>query len=336
MENTLYLLTGATGFLGGEICRQLVADGKKVRAFVLPSDKTVELLPKEAEVCLGDLCSLEDVDRFFTVPEGTKTVILHIASIVTLKGDYSPLLMNVNIGGTKNIIDCCLRHPECKKMVYCSSTGAIPELPKGEKIKEVIYFDEDQVIGYYSRSKAIATQAVLDAVRKEGLNATVVHPSGILGPGDLAMGQITTTILSIVKGALPVGVGGTFNLCDVRDLAKATISAVEKGRKGECYILGNEEVTYKEFATNLAKAAGTKPVKVFIPLPIVQAAAKAADKPLKALGMDTLFSPFIVYNLARNNSFDSTKAKNELGYTVRPFYETLKDCVEWLKEIGKI
>lgn len=336
MSETVYLLTGATGFLGGEICRQLVAAGKKVRAFALPTDKAIEFVPKEAEICLGDICDYEAVERFFTVPEGTETVVLHIASVVALKGDYSRLLMNVNVGGTKNIIDCCLKHPECKKMVYCSSTGAIPEEKKGTKIKEVIYFDEDQVLGYYSRSKAIATQAVLDAVRKEGLNDCVVHPSGIMGPGDMAMGQITTTIISILGGSLPMGVGGTFNLCDVRDLAAATISAVEKGRKGECYILGNEEVTFKEFATILADAAGTKPIKYYAPLPLVQAAAKIAEKPLKALGKDTLFSPFIVYNLARNNSFDSTKAKTELGYTVRPFYETIKDCVAWLKEIGKI
>ncbi|MBR2078978.1 MAG: NAD-dependent epimerase/dehydratase family protein [Clostridia bacterium] len=335
MKETLYLVTGATGFLGGEVCRQLVADGKKVRAFALPNDKAVEFVPKEAEICLGDICSYEDVERFFTVPEDTETVVLHIASVVALKGDYTPLLMNVNIGGTKNIIDCCLNHKECKKLVYCSSTGAIPEV-KGRKIKEVIYFDEDQVEGYYSRSKAIATQAVLDAVRKDGLNATVVHPSGILGPGDMAMGQITSTVISILKGSLPMGVGGTFNLCDVRDLAAATIAAVEKGRKGECYILGNEEVTFKEFATGLAKAAGIKPIKLYAPLPLVGMAAKLVEKPFKALNIDILFSSFLVYNLARNNSFDSTKAKTELGYTVRPFSETLKDCVDWLKEMGKI
>ena len=97
MKETLYLVTGATGFLGGEVCRQLVADGKKVRAFALPNDKAVEFVPKEAEICLGDICSYEDVEHFFTVPEGTETVVLHIASVVALKGDYTPLLMNVNI-----------------------------------------------------------------------------------------------------------------------------------------------------------------------------------------------------------------------------------------------
>ena len=168
MSNKMYLVTGAAGFLGSTICRQLVARGDKVRAFVLPGDKSAKYLPEEVEICEGDICEMADVKRFFAVPEGTETYVRHMASIVTVSPDYNPLVMNVNVGGTKNIIRCCLTHPECQKLVYCSSTGAIPETKKGTKIKEVIYFDEDQVLGCYSRSKAIATQAVLDAVEGEG------------------------------------------------------------------------------------------------------------------------------------------------------------------------
>lgn len=257
MSNTLYLVTGAAGFLGGTICRQLIARGDKVRAFVLPGDKAIKFIPEEVEICEGDVCNMDDVKRFFRVPEGTETIVLHIASIVTVTPDYNPLVMNVNVGGTKNIIRCCLTHPECKKLVYCSSTGAIPEERKGRKIKEVIYFDEDQVLGCYSRSKAIATQAVLDAVKLEGLNACVVHPSGILGPEDPAVGETTKTVIDIINGAMPMGIDGSFNLCDVRDLAAGTIAAADKGRKGHCYILGNEEVTFKAFSEMLVKEAIT-------------------------------------------------------------------------------
>lgn len=257
MSNTLYLVTGAAGFLGGTICRQLIARGDKVRAFVLPGDKAIKFIPEEVEICEGDVCNMDDVKRFFRVPEGTETIVLHIASIVTVTPDYNPLVMNVNVGGTKNIIRCCLTHPECKKLVYCSSTGAIPEERKGRKIKEVIYFDEDQVLGCYSRSKAIATQAVLDAVKLEGLNACVVHPSGILGTEDPAVGETTKTVIDIINGAMPMGIDGSFNLCDVRDLAAGTIAAADKGRKGHCYILGNEEVTFKAFSEMLVKEAIT-------------------------------------------------------------------------------
>ena len=334
MSNTMYLVTGAAGFLGSTICRQLIERGDKVRAFVLPNDKSVKYLPEEVEVCTGDICNMDDVKRFFAVPEGT--IVLHIASIVTVTPDYSPLVMNVNVGGTKNIIRCCLTHKECKKLVYCSSTGAIPEEKKGRKIKEVIYFDEDQVLGCYSRSKAIATQAVLDAVKLEGLNACVVHPSGILGPEDYAVGETTKTVIEIINGAMPMGIDGSFNLCDVRDLAAGTIAAADKGRKGHCYILGNEEVSFKDFAKMLVKESGCKPIKSFLPIKVANFLASMMEKKAEKSGKQPLMTTFSVYNLARNNSFDSSKAKEELGYTTRSYEETIRDEIAWLKKEGKI
>ena len=131
----MYLVTGAAGFLGGTICRQLIERGDRVRAFVLPNDKAAEYLPEEAEIAEGDLCDMESLERFFQVPQGMETIVLHIASIVTVNPDYSQKVMDVNVGGTKNIIEMCKKHKECKKLVYCSSTGAIPEQPKGVKIK---------------------------------------------------------------------------------------------------------------------------------------------------------------------------------------------------------
>lgn len=336
MSHTLYLVTGAAGFLGGTICRQLVERGDKVRAFVLPGDKAVKYIPKEVEICEGDICNMDDVKRFFRVPEGTETIVFHIASIVTVTPDYNPLVMNVNVGGTKNIIRCCLTHPECKKLVYCSSTGAIPEERKGRTIKEVIYFDEDQVIGCYSRSKAIATQAVLDAVKLEGLNACVVHPSGILGPEDPAVGETTKTVIDIINGAMPMGIDGSFNLCDVRDLAAGTIAAADKGRKGHCYILGNEEVTFKDFSKMLVRESGCKPIKAFLPIKVANFLASVLEKQALKTGKEPLMTTFSVYNLARNNCFDSSKAKEELGYTTRSYEETIRDQVKWLKETGKI
>ncbi len=103
----------------------------------------------------------------FAVEDGVHTVVLHVASMVTTNADYSKKLVDVNVGGTKNIIAKCLEHKECDKLVYVSSTGAIPEAPKGRKIHEVKKFDPDRVVGWYSRTKAMATQAVLDAVTEK-------------------------------------------------------------------------------------------------------------------------------------------------------------------------
>ncbi|MBP3338283.1 MAG: NAD-dependent epimerase/dehydratase family protein [Lachnospiraceae bacterium] len=335
MSNTMYLVTGAAGFLGSTICRQLVERGEKVRGFVLPGDKSVKYLPEEVEICEGDVCDVASVRKFFTVPEGMESIVLHIASIVTVSPDYNPLVMDVNVTGTKNIIKLALEKEECKKMVYCSSTGAIPELKKG-KIKEVSYFDEDQVVGCYSRSKAIATQAVMDAVKTQGLNACVVHPSGILGPEDYAVGETTKTLIDIINGEMPMGIDGSFNLCDVRDLAAGTIAAADRGRKGQCYILGNEEVSFREFAKMVCDESGCKPINKFLPIKIANMIASVLEKRAKKTGKMPLMTTFSVYNLARNNKFDSSKAKKELGYTTRSYAETIRDEIAWLKMEAKI
>ena len=193
MDNRIYLVTGAAGFIGSNICLQFLEQGKKVRALVLPNDKSVKYIPEDVEICLGDLCDEKSLDDFFTVPEGTHSVVIHCASMVTVDPAYNEKLMAVNVTGTRNMITKCLAHPECDKMVYVSSTGAIPEAPMGTKIKEVDKFepnDPTKVIGAYSQSKAKASQMIMDSVKVMGLKACIVHPSGILGPNDHAIGDL--------------------------------------------------------------------------------------------------------------------------------------------------
>ncbi len=335
---TLYLLTGAAGFLGSNICTQLLERGDSVRAFVLKGDPAAKYIPSGVVIFEGDLCSAEDCSRFFDVPEDTETICIHCASMVTVNPNYSEKLIAVNVGGTENIIAAAKSHPSFKKLVYVSSTGAIPELPKGQKIREVdqfVPYDDDKVVGWYSRSKAMATQKVLDAA-KEGLNACVVHPSGILGPNDHAISETTGTIIKIMNGEMPVGMGGSFNLCDVRDLAYGTIAACDKGRQGECYILGNKEVTLKEVAKMLHDACGCKQPLFYVPIPMAYRLAAQMEKKAAKTGEKPLMTTFAVYNLDRNNAFDYSKAERELGYHTRSYAETLGDEARWLVAEGKI
>ena len=331
-----YLVTGAAGFLGSTICRQLIERGENVRAFVLPGDPAMKYLPQEAEIVEGDLTDLDTLEKLFTVEEGTETIVLHIASIVTVNPDYSSKVMEVNVDGTKNIIRLCLSHPECKKLVYCSSTGAIPEAAMGQAIKEVKRFDPDEVVGCYSRSKAMASQAVLDAVHENGLNACIVHPSGIMGPEDYAVGETTGTLIKIIKGEMPAGIDGSFNLCDVRDLAAGTIAAADKGKAGECYILANEPVSFRDFSRMVSDEAGCKKVGMFLPIWAANMMGGMMEKQAKKKGIKPLMTRFSVYNLARNNQFDSTKAIQNLGYSTRSYRETIHDEIQWLRETGKI
>lgn len=336
MSNRLYLVTGAAGFLGSNICAQLIERGDKVRAFVLEGDKAARFIPEEVEIVYGDLCDKDSLQKFFSVEDGIETICIHVASVVTVNPYYKKLVLDVNVGGTENIVDMCLEHKECKKMVYVSSTGAIPEKPHGEKITEVDEFNLDKVVGWYSKSKAMATNNVFSAIKKRGLNATVVYPTGIFGPNDNALSETTSTIIKIIKGEMPIGINGSFNIVDVRDLAAGCIAAADKGRVGEGYILSNEVIKMKSLSDILSKELGCKPIKYFLPLRLAEKIAKKMEKKAAKTGEMPMMTTFSVYNLKRNNTFDYSKARKELGYSTRPIEETLRDEAQWLKERGLI
>jgi dihydroflavonol-4-reductase len=332
MKNAIYLVTGAAGFLGSNICAQLLERGEKVRAFVLEGDKAAKYIPQEVEIFYGNICDKASLEPFFTLPEGATSICIHVASMVTVNPYYCKTVLDVNVGGTENIVDMCLEHKECEKLVYVGSTGGIPELPHGEKIKEVKEVDLDKVKGWYSKSKAMATNNVYTAIKKRGLKACVVYPTGIFGPNDYAISETTSTIIKIIKGEMPVGIDGSFNMVDVRDLAAGCIAAADKGRIGEGYILGNEVIRFKTMSQIIAKETGCKPVKFFLPIFIAERIAKRMEKRAAKTGEIPMMTTFSVYNLKRNNQFDYSKAQRELGYTTRTLEETLRDQIKWLKE----
>ncbi|MBQ5668655.1 MAG: SDR family NAD(P)-dependent oxidoreductase, partial [Peptococcaceae bacterium] len=319
VTDKVYLVTGAAGFLGGAICRELLEKGADVRALVLPNDPAKQYVPENIDIVEGDICDMDSLRRFFDVPEGVEKIVMHIASIVTVNPEYSQKVMDVNFVGTGNIIKMCLEDKEHTKLVYCSSTGAIPELPMGQAIKEVSRYEISTLKDCYSQSKALASQAVLDAVERKGLHACVILPSGILGPDDPSISETTKTVIEIIKGEMPAGIDGTFNLCDVRDLAHGAILAAEKGKDGSSYILGNDAITFKQFAKVLMEESGCEPIKFFLPVKAAYLMGTLMEKAAKLKGSKPLMTSFSVYNLARNNVFDSSKAKVELGYTTRPY-----------------
>lgn len=332
MKNVVYLVTGAAGFLGSNICAQLLERGERVRAFVLEGDKAAQYLPKEVEIVYGNLCDKASLKPFFTVNEGVATVCIHVASMVTVNPYYRKALLDVNVGGTANIIDLCLEHTECQKLIYVSSTGAIPEQPHGQRIKEVEEVNLDQVEGWYSKSKAMATNNVYTAIRERGLKACVVYPTGIMGPNDYALSETTSTIIKIIKGEMAAGIDGSFNMVDVRDLAAGCIAAADKGHIGEGYILGNKVIRFKTMSKIISQEAGCKPVKFFLPIWAAEMIARSMERKAAKTGKMPLMTSFSVYNLKRNNEFDYSKAILELGYTTRPLDVTLKDQIKWLKD----
>ncbi|MDF2985968.1 MAG: putative nucleoside-diphosphate-sugar epimerase [Eubacterium sp.] len=335
MKNTIYLLTGAAGYLGSNISRALIRENKKVRTLVLKGDPAIKYVPEEAEIVIGDLLDKKSLKEFFTVPKESEIIVIHCASMVTVSPEPNEKEYNINVNGTKNIIDECIKH-NVKKLVYISSTSAIPELEKGRKISEVTSFNPDSVIGYYGKTKAEATQAVMDAVNKRGLDASIVFPSGICGPNDYANGYFTNFIIDCVNGKMPAGVAGSFNAVDVRDLAEGVIACAHNGHKGEGYIMGNCIVGMSEMFQIISKYAGCSEVKTILPIPVAKFLAAIMSVISKINKKPALLTSFAIYNLDRNNEFDFSKAKRELGYKVRPFEETIRDSIAWLAKENKI
>lgn len=335
MRNEIYLVTGAAGLLGSNITRKLLERGASVKALVLNGDPAIIHVPNKAEVVFGDITDNESLERFFKVNDNKDIIVIHCASIVTVDPDYNKKVYEVNVQGTKNIINKCIEH-KVKKLVYISSTSAIPELPEGQVIKEVNSYSKDGIIGYYGQTKAEASELVMKAVREKDLDASLVFPTGICGPNDFAYGPVSTFIIDYVKGKMPAGVAGYFNAVDVRDLADGVIACCEKGRKGEGYIMGNELVSMRQMFDLLAKLTGCKNVKTIIPIKMAIVLATLADKVSKITGKVGKLTSFAVYNLARNNNFSYKKAEVELGFRVRPFEETIKDEIIWLKNERKI
>ena len=332
---TLYLVTGVAGNLGSSVAAQLLEEGKSVRGLVLKGDPASARVPKEVDICIGDVTDTESLERFFTVEEATETIVIHCAAIVTVNAAFNQKVLDVNFGGTKNILNACVTH-KVKKLVYVSSTGAIPEMPNGIPIAEVNHFEPNSVVGFYGQTKALASQAVLDAVREHDLDASMVFPTGIFGPDDNAYGPVAGFIIEYCAGKMPAGVAGSFNAVDARDLAAAIITCCEKGRKGESYILGNERVTMQRMFHMLSVLTKTKEVKMILPEGAAKLMGKLSDISEKITKKPARMTSYAVYNLIRNNAFDSSKAQRELDYHTRPFDETLADTVEWLARENRI
>ena len=329
MTNTIYLLTGAAGYLGSNISRSLIAKNKAVRALVLKDDPGLSRVPAEAEIILGDILDINSIDEFFSIPDGTEIIVIHCASMVTSSSKLSEKLFSVNVTGTKNIIDACVRH-KVKKLVYVSSTSTIPELPHGQIIREVDSFDPERIIGGYGKTKTMATQLVLDAVKEYGLDASIVFPSGITGPNDNGNGMFTSFIIDCCNGKMPAGIPGSFNAVDVRDLADGVIACAEKGRKGEGYIMSNSAVTLRNVFHLISKYTGAPDVNLMIPVFVARIIAAILSFFSIFTGKPAAMTKYIIYNMTRNNVYSNDKAKRELGFRVRPFEETMRDMTSWL------
>ena len=322
-----YLVTGATGFLGRAVAEELVRRKAQVHALVLHDDPYTDLLPKEVRTVIGDVCNKSSLSDFFADAD-SRTCVIHCAGIVSVASRPGPRLYQVNVGGTWKVLRQCMEH-DVGKMVYVSSVHAIPEKPKGCIISEDCEFSPGLVDGDYAKSKAAATELVFDAAER-GLNASIVFPSGIIGPGDLQGGSFTSMAKSFLSGKLPFAVRGGYDFVDVRDVARGILACSESGEPGKGYILSGYYVTIRRMLQLVGKAAKLKYRSICLPLGLARLAAPYYERRSLRERKPLFFTPYSVSVLASNGQFSHAAASERFAYQPRPIEETLGDMTVWL------
>ena len=326
-----YLVTGATGFLGLTVVRMLAARGERVTALVLKGDTSAARLPAGVRVSYGDVSDRNSLADFFS-PCDEHTCVIHCAGMVSIRTTPGRRLRAINVTGTANIVALCQAH-RAGRLIYVSSVHAIPEAKKGAVTTEAAAFSPKTVSGPYAKSKAEASALVL-AAAKNGLNACIVHPSGIVGPEDYNLGSVSSMIISYCRGRLPLGVEGGYDFVDVRDVASGILACCERGVPGECYILSSEYVTIRTLLRHLQAESRGKRVRAFIPTALAKILSPFAEGFSLLRREKPCFTPYSVAVLASNGHFSHAKATRELGYAPRKFSDTLRDTFRWLREKG--
>lgn len=325
-----YIITGANGHLGSTLIRLLIDQDCEVRGLILPGEQAEDR--NNVVYCRGDVRNRESLLPLFDGAKAEETIVIHTAGIVDISGRVSEALYDVNVNGTKTVIDLC-REKRVARLVYVSSVHAIPEKGKHGVLREIDLFTPDAVEGGYAKTKAEATQAVLDAA-KAGLDAVVVHPSGILGPYDAEGNHLVQMVSDYIKGKLPACVMGGYDFVDVRDVARGCLLAAEKGRRGECYILSNRRYEVREVLEMVKRVAGGRRLPV-LPIWMAKLAAPVIGWWARRKKERPLYTKYSLYTLGSNSNFSHDKASSRLGYRPRDLFDTIVDTVAWLRQ-GKI
>jgi dihydroflavonol-4-reductase len=318
-------ITGADGLLGSNLVRELLKRNYKVRALIQPGRKVNTLEGLEIERVEGDLLNAESIIKAM---EGCDHV-LHAAASTSVWPERNPFVRRVNIEGTQNIIKAA-EHHKIKRMVYVGTAntfgfGTIDNPGHEGKPYSGTRYKLD-----YMDSKHQAHQVVMDAV-KRGLDAVVCNPTFMLGPYDSAPSS-GALILAIYRKQVPGYAPGGRNYICVKDAAIGIANAFTMGRTGESYIIGNENLSYKEAFTKMAGALGVKPPGIGVPRFALLMFGRWNSMIGKIRGKDPKLSLSIAKISCDQHYFTAEKAVRELKLPQTPVEEGIKEALEWFRE----
>jgi len=321
----MILVTGAAGHIGNVLVRELVKRGEKVRALILPGEDINSIYGLDIEIVVGNVLDKESLERAMRSVD----IVYHLAGIISILPDKDDLMWSVNVEGTRNVL-AAAKQANVKRLVHTASIHALSRNWIG-MINEGVPFDPETPAGGYDRTKAAAALLVLDAVR-DGLDAVIVCPTGVIGPHDYRGSEMGDLIKDWLRKRLNFLVEGAYDFVDVRDVAQGHILACERGRSGEVYILSGWQIKVLELKQLVQDALGKRIATITLPLWMAKLGAKGMPLFYKITRRRPRFTDYSLETLQSNSKVSSHKAQKELGYKPRSLKATISDTVNWLMQ----
>lgn len=319
----MILVTGATGHIGNVLVQRLLSQGARLRALVLRDEDTTPLDGLQVELVEGDVLELQSLK---TACDGVQEVY-HLAGLITIMPGENRLVQRVNVEGTRNMLQAA-EEAGVRRFVYTSSIHAIQRAPHGTLIDEKLPYDPHNPYGAYDRSKAQASLLVQAAAR-QGLNAVIACPTGVIGPYDYRRSEMGALICACALGAPQLYVEGAYDFVDVRDVAEGLVRVCQHGRTGESYILSGQQISVPGLLSAIQTITGKRLLKMKIPMQVARIFARITPLYYRLARQEPRFTPYSLEVLCSNSYISHAKARLELGYQPRPLYDCLVDTVEW-------
>ncbi len=316
------LVTGAAGHIGNVLVRELLKDGKKVRALVLPGEDVSALEGLDIEIYEGNVLDPASLDLAM---QGVDTVF-HLAGVISIMPGQNDMMRRVNVEGTRNVLAAASK-AHAKRLVYTSSIHALSRDWKG-RIDEQVPFDPQNQAGEYDRTKAEASLAVLEEV-KHGLDAVIVCPTGVVGPFDYCGSEMGDLLRTWLRKRPHLMIEGAYDFVDVRDVARGQILACEHGRMGEVYILSGWRVRIMQLKQMAQDVLGRHTLTIKIPTRLAKFGSRFSPFFYRLFKKTPKFTEYSIETVQSNSDISNQKARKELGYSPREMLATIADTVHW-------
>lgn len=325
------LVTGATGFVGSAVARVLAARGHALRLLTRTGSDRRNLTGVDAEVVTGDLTDPASLAR---AAAGCRYVV-HVAADYRLWVPDPDAMLRANVDGAVAMVRAAAQ-AGAERIIHCSSVAALGQIGDGTPADEATPTDPADFVGIYKRSKYLAERAVLELATSEALPVVVVNPAAPVGPRDIKPTPTGKMTLDAAAGRVPAYIDTGLNVVHVDDVAEGHVLALEKGRVGERYILGGENMLLKDILTLVAEVVHRRPPSVRLPEAVVWPAAFLMEKFASVTGIAPLMTRDHLKMARKKMFYSSAKAMNELGYQPRPVRLAVEDAVAWFRANGML